>query len=287
MFVHGYRRMFVLFALCLMLAVMGGCIRQEQKQKPVMAGADDLRKIEQLNRAADDIYKLTTEGNVVGVLERMNEISALIPTIKYGGITSVEGMNALAQSVVQAKRSFNSVYATQQDTLIAAAKIKLVADALTHPNEPMWHQYYKVMKEDVRVLQLAVQQKNETQVGQAVVRYERHYSTIRPALFISRDPSDVEKLDSLMSFIKTQSTAKAIAYENLANASEHLQSALDLIFDKREEDTAYLPLGQNANPTWWTMLMAVIIIPVLAFAGWRMYAERSLVKVGRNEKEKL
>ncbi|WP_409346630.1 sporulation protein YpjB [Paenibacillus sp. MBLB4367] len=287
MFVKGYRKVFILLVLCLLLAVIGGCIRQEQKQKPALAGAEDYRKLEQLNRAADDIYKQVSEGNIVGALDRMNEISLLIPTIHYGGVTTVEGMNALAQSVVQAKRSFNSVYASQQETLLAAAKIRLVADALTHRNEPMWLQYYKVMKEDVRALELAAQQQKAAQLVQAAARYEQHYLTIRPALFISKEPSDVEKLDSLLSFIKTQASAKTIPYGNITSVSSTLQDTLDLVFGKREEDTAYLPLGQNGNPVWWAALMALIIIPVLIFAGWRMHAERSLIRLGPNEKEKM
>jgi sporulation protein YpjB len=160
--------------------------------------------------------------------------------------------------------------------MLAAAKIRLMADALSHPNTPLWSQYGKVIDEDLRVLEHAFKQKDSKAAKQSFIDLKQHYDTVFPALQVSRDGLELLKLDSAFRFLQSELKAETIGFANLTHALKSLREQLDLLFQHKSDATAYLPLlDTNESFIKWTLGIGLLIISGLGFTAWRM-------KLGRN-----
>ncbi|MNR03623.1 Sporulation protein YpjB (SpoYpjB) [compost metagenome] len=102
-------------------------------------------------------------------------------------------------------------------------------------------------------------------------KLSQHIAIIHPSLIISRDASSVEKLDSLLTFIKTNVNAKPLPVRQLEAGIVTLNQVLDEIFMKHKDALAYVPFTDPKQPIIWSLSMGFIIVGVLSYVGWRMY----------------
>jgi sporulation protein YpjB len=272
----------VLSTLFIVTAACGAATNPANLQK----GADpqQQRKLELLSKTADDMYRKAMDGQMMEARNALLQLSDQITHLPFQGAVSIEGLNALTAIVTQAKRAFNAAALSPNEGQIAAAQIRLATDALTHKNQPMWLQYDKVLRNDLALLTEAAKVNKEQEALKSFSNFNQHIYLIHPSLLISRDPSEVEKLDSLLSFVQTQMKKKPIAYQNVVMAAAQLQLTLDEIFDKNQETTAYLPIGDHKQPIIWALGIGAIISAILTFAGWRMFkGDHSMVSVDKEE----
>lgn len=272
MFVFALKRWGVwCLVVSVAVTVLAGC----GPEKP--AGADgpvvspeQRRQLEQLNAAADDMYRHTMDGNVSKARERLDEIGTKVTGMSFAGIASVEGLTALSESIVEAKRVFQAVQYVPESGQAAAAKIRLATDALTHANEPMWLAHYKGMKESADRLEQAVGKRNQREAAASLDELQFRYAVIRPSVWISRTPSQAEKLESLLAFLRKQLSQPQINESELGGALAHLQQTLDELFGRKEQ-AAYVPMIESRLPVRWLLLFGSMIVGVLAFAAWRIF----------------
>jgi sporulation protein YpjB len=242
---------------------------EDQAMTPTKPVPEQLQKMELLNQTADNMYKKFKQGDLEGGRADLQQLSDQVPQISYKGVTSVEGLHVLTETIMEAKRVFNAVRFSPDEGQAAAAKIRLATDALTHPTEPMWLQYYKVLQEDIDQMEQSSKIGKKQELQKAVSQIEYHISIIHPSLIISRNPTDVEKLDSLIVFISEQARSEQEPYKQVINILPPLRQTIDVLFHKKEA-TAYLPLIDNQNPTLWTLVIGSVILAALAFAAWRL-----------------
>ncbi|TDF99369.1 sporulation protein YpjB [Paenibacillus piri] len=261
-----------LLAVLLGVALIAGC----QPAKPsthdkamVKPTQEQLQKVELLNQTADDMYDKVMKGDVTGGRNALQQIGEQLTQIRYEGLTTVEGMNALTETVTDAKRVFNAVRFSPIEGQVSAAKIRLAADALTHTAQPMWLQYYKILQNDLDQLDQTAKQQKKTDMQQTEQQFEQHLSVIHPSLLISSNPSDVEKLDSLTRYLSGQVRSDQDTFKQVINILPTVRQHLDKLFMKREA-TAYLPIVDDQNPILWILAIGSFIIAALGFAGWRL-----------------
>ncbi|TNJ63574.1 hypothetical protein FE784_25000 [Paenibacillus hemerocallicola] len=272
MFVFGKKRWrSACCVLLLVMAILAGCGQGEPAgANDNTASSEQLKQVEQLNAAADEMYRYVMDGNMDKARDKLNEVGAKLTGIRFEGITSVEGVSALSESIVQAKRVFQSVQYSQEAGQAAAAKIRLATDALTHANQPMWLQYYKGMKESAYQLEQAVQRRNQRDAVAGLEQLQLRYSTIRPSILISRPSAQAEKLDSLFAFLRNQLSQPEADLKQIGGGLAHLQQSLDELFDRRDK-AAYVPMVERPVPIRWIFTFGSIIVAVLAFAAWRIF----------------
>ncbi|MBD0380562.1 sporulation protein YpjB [Paenibacillus sedimenti] len=274
MFVYfGVRRLAAMLLLVTVVSISVACgvIPSSKGQAIVQADPEQVQKIEFLNQIADDMYNKTMEGQVTEARSKLLQLSDQIPKIRFDGVTSVEGLNALTETITQAKRVYNAVSYSPEEGQIAVAKIRLATDALTHKNQPMWLQYYKVLQEDVGVLHQAVKANQQKEAVAGFGKLSQHIAVIRPSLLISREPADVEKLDSLMTFLRSNLNSSPMQMRQIESGVEHLQQIIDQLFLKHKDAIAFVPLTDPKQPIIWSLGIGLIIVSVLSYAGWRMY----------------
>ncbi|NOU72051.1 hypothetical protein GC098_11570 [Paenibacillus sp. LMG 31458] len=240
-----------------------------QAAKPI--DPEQVERIAFLNQIADDMYKQTMDGQVTEARNKLMQMSDQIPKIHFEGITSVEGLNALTETITQAKRVYNAAAYSPEEGQVAVAKIRLATDALTHKNQPMWLQYYKVLQNDTNNLTEDVKANKQKEALANFGKLSQHIAIIHPSLLISRDAASVEKLDSLLAFIRTNLNSQPMSTRQSESGLDHLNHVLDDLFLKNKDAIAFVPITDPRQPIIWSLGIGLIIVSVLSFVGWRMY----------------
>jgi len=275
----------VSMALILFLPLLAGCAlsAKQDAAAAVKPTPEQLQKVKLLNETAETMYQKVQQGDIPGSRAVLQQISDQVTQIRFEGITSVEGLNALTDTITEAKRVFQAVKFNPDAGKISAAKVRLATDSLTHASQPLWLQYYKQLQDDVNVIEQTAKASDKTSLQHASAHIEQHYSIIHPSLLISRPAEDVERMDSLVAFVKSQSMSQGMPFRNVLNAVPPMRQMLDKLFMKREA-TAYLPYPEPQNPILWTLAFGSVILAALGFAGWRLSKKNDgIVTVRRNE----
>jgi len=260
--------------------VLLGCrTGKEQADAAPRPTEEQLASLRLLNETAAEMYQKVMRGDLEGGRVGMQQISDQVTQLgSFEGVATVEGMNALTEAIVQAKRALASVQGNVGAAQIAAAKVHLATDALTHPSQPMWLQYYSLLQEDVELLERSAAEGNKASLRQGASRLDQHYAIVRPSLLISRSLEDVTRMDSLNTFISNQSDAED-PFKNIENVILPLRQTIDRLFMKKET-TAYLPIAEPRNPIIWTLAFGSAIIAALTFAGWRLAQKEDSTPLG-------
>lgn len=253
---------------CLAVAI-AGCASNKPGQLP-QAAADDRtgQQLEQFDRLADDMYKLAAAGKFADARGVLIQMSDMMPGLPLKGATSVEGVQALADAIVQAKRTYSAVRMTAEDALASAGRVRLTVDALTHANDPMWRQYGKLMKENAASLEQALVRREAEQATRVLAELGSRFDTIRPAALVSGKQADIAKLDSLFLFLRARVGVKPD--DSLIVTVGQLKEAIDHLFGIRDDQTAYMPMGEPRNPLFVSLMLGTMIATALAYAAWRM-----------------
>jgi len=271
MFVFGKKRIGAVILIPLLgIALLTGCGKEKPAGPGQTATAEQLRQVERLNDTADEMYRFVMDGNIDKARDKLDEVGDKMTQIRFDGITSVEGVGALSNAIVQAKRSFQAVNVSEEEVKGAAAKIRLATDALTHANQPMWLQYYKSMKETARQLEAAVQKKDKQEASAKLDQLHERYEIIRPSLLISRQPFEVEKVDSLFAFLRSQLSKPDLDAKLAGGGIDQFHLTLDALFG-RQDKAAFIPVADSPVPLPSVMAIGSVIIAVLAFAAWRIF----------------
>jgi sporulation protein YpjB len=271
MFVFGKKRIGAVILIPLLgIAMLTGCGKEKPAGPGQTATAEQLRQVERLNDTADEMYRFVMDGNIDKARDKLDEVGNKITQIRFDGITSVEGVGALSNAIVQAKRSFQAVNVSEEEVKGAAAKIRLATDALTHANQPMWLQYYKSMKETARQLEAAVQNKDKQEASAKLDQLHERYEIIRPSLLISRQPFEVEKVDSLFAFLRSQLSKPELDAKLTGGGIDQFHLTLDALFG-RQDKAAFIPVDDSPVPLPSVMAIGSVIVAVLAFAAWRIF----------------
>lgn len=220
-------------------------------------------KLASLNQLADQFYNAAKAGEIGEARKHIIAINDMVVTVHFEGVVSVEGLEALLETIIAGKQAFAAISLERQEATVAAAKVRLAVDALSHPKNPMWLQYYNVLKADGLALHKAVNSNEETQISEALQRMLAHYAIIRPALLINREPAEVNKMDSYLKFLHNEP-------QHMLKKGEY-ELMLSELFERQASST-YVELDAQQHVSMlWTAVIGGIIISVLGYVAWRKY----------------
>ena len=275
-----------MWVVILLTVFAGGCSARQSAAETKSPTDEQLKQIELLNAAADEMYRSAMDGDLDTARGKLEELGERVTATRFDGIASIEGVGALSEAIVQAKRVFQAVQYSPEQGQLAAAKIRLATDALTHAHQPMWLQYYNVMIEDAERLEQAVRAGDKPASLAALGQLSARYAVIRPSVLITREPQEAEKIESLFAFFNNQLNAPQWETDTLDKGMKQLRLAIDELFG-RADKSAFAPLVDRPRPIMWITGIGSIIAAVLAFAWWRIFRyERTAVvtahKGGKN-----
>jgi sporulation protein YpjB len=235
----------------------------------VMSGKTGAQQLEQ---AAEALYGYVLEGDVMKVRQETEEISRIIVSSSFEGMTSVEGINALSGVIMDLKAAVASAKVSQQQLEATATRLRLAANSLNQPGQPIWLQYYKLIREDLNAMEQSGATNDLAGWKTAVERLQGRYENIRPAVIVSRKPEVVNAFDSWLSYAAgIPSSSQKIERARLLEIVSYGQDTVRMMFGKEKDEPALsVPLASQEFGIWGG-LAAGFIIAVLAYAGYRKY----------------
>jgi sporulation protein YpjB len=224
----------------------------------------------------DEVYNKTVNGDFLEARKEIIQMMDWVPQTRLDGVTSIFGTRTLTNTLEQAIKVFNAIQLNPEQALIESARIRLMADALSHPNTPLWLQYNKVIQEDLRMMEQAIKQKKYEELQQMWIQLRTHYQLIQPALQVSLQEGEISKLEASFQFMNIELQVSPMSNTNVSRALKKLRDELDNLFQIKSETTAYLPYIEPNEPMlYWLIILASLIIIVLGFVAWRMRVTRN------------
>jgi sporulation protein YpjB len=236
------------------------------------AGLGAKSSAQQLERSAEALYGYVVDGNVAKVRQESEEISRIFVSASFEGLTSVEGINALSAVIIDLKAAIAGAQISPERWESAAARLRLAANSLNHPRQPMWIHYYKLLREDLNAMEQSASASDLAGWRTALERLQGRYDNIRPAVLISRQPEIVNAFDSWLSYAAgVPSLSQKPDRARLMEIVSYGQDAVRVMFGKEKDEPALsLPLGPKEYGAW-GLLAAGFILAALVYAGYRKY----------------
>jgi sporulation protein YpjB len=274
----------IAIAVTFALLTAGGCAKQpggpERAESP---DREQMQKLNLMDETAEEMYQLIRRGDVGEARSKLLALGSQVTHLRFEGVTSVEGLNAFTGLLSEAQKIYNAAQFSQEQGLIAAAKIRLAADALAHRDQPMWRQYGRVLLADLNRLTEALGRGEANQAAHAFGALSQHYEIVRPSLVISREPGEVEKTDSLLNALRQETEMPGMPSERTARLIDELHRTFGQMFGVKDA-LAPLPLAEPKQPIVWTLGIGTAIVAALSYVAWRMFgAERNIVTVHRKK----
>ncbi|SDC42015.1 sporulation protein YpjB [Paenibacillus sp. CF095] len=228
--------------------------------------------IAQLNEEAAILYRQALENNIEEVRGSILRISKSLEHISFEGQTTVEGIHALSETIVEVKQAVVKVKNDDASLQQSSAKLRLAADSLANPTKPLWLQYYKIVKNDLDALSAATNQGQTAAVlANRYTVLEEHYETIRPAALIRREPYEIAQMDAWLSHTKGLTAAKQPDLAQLKNMVGHGEELVNQLFGREKDESAFVPFVQGPDRRAAGLLISSVIVATLSYAGYRKY----------------
>jgi sporulation protein YpjB len=227
--------------------------------------------------SAEALYNAINNGQLTETQSILSEIERKFRSMPIKGIMTAEGVQALAQNITELKRAAAAIAPDEHKWKSGAAALRLSADALAHPEKPIWHQYRTVLDEDILRLRSSLEQKAMTSITvpqTAILEFEHlslHYRVIRSAILMKSPPWMVERSDSVIRYVSRILNAKPLNTELLQGIIPPLKEAMDGLFPENKEVSSALVPPLTAPPWGWTAMMGSFIVTVLTWVGWKRY----------------
>ena len=224
-------------------------------------------------RAAEKLYEAAVRGDAEHIQLLVRETDERLRALPMRQIASAEGVEALARSVARMKRAAASIQGPARDWQTPAAEIRLAADALAHPDKPMWHMYRDIVMEDIGRIAQALESGRQDPARAGLKSLEEHYGLIRTAILLHADPFVIERTDSVLRYAQRVLSADRPKPELLEGIVPSLRDAFGALFPSPSAGTmAYVPAAGPGG--WaWPALFASVIVAVLTWAGWLRYRQ--------------
>ncbi len=275
----------MLLSLIMIFMISAGCSNAESESRSAANGHAETvnAQLNELNQHAERMYNYMNQGDVVEARSELLRISDGIQAVAFHDLLTNAGYEAVQTTIFEAKKTFNQVRFDMDQGLVEAARVRLLFDALTHEHQPMWHQYYKILRNDTEELQSVINDKQLNGAKHALDKLQYHYSVIRPAVLVQRDEADVIKIDSLFTFMDRAADEQNL--NHMAKGTVEFIHIWNALFDKEDSPT-YAPIADHKQPFYWIFGIGSSIVTVLAFVGWKKFKHRKgYVPVKRPESD--
>ncbi|MEF2964328.1 sporulation protein YpjB [Paenibacillus sp. M1] len=250
---------------------------QEAVKQPERERAEKLASFEQ---AAEDLYRAMQEGKTQEAHWDMDRLTENLEGLSFKGLTSVEGIHALAESIMDVRESLVRAEVSPEEWAESSAKLRLAVNSLVHKDKALWLQYYKIMSDDLANMSKGRAEGSRTLLREAFLALKSHYEVIRPAAVIDKNPSEINRLDSWMSYADRLSSDSTWDEPAISGAIEQGDRLIKELFGRRGDEPVFLPVGSIGNPWQWGLLIGGWILLALAYTGLRKYrADQSVTSV--------
>ncbi|MDR6224481.1 sporulation protein YpjB [Desmospora profundinema] len=105
---------------------------------------------------------------------------------------------AVSDCVVELDQALNPASLRPLEAWDGAERLWLALDARIHSHQPLWHEYEEVFRQDLSIVQKAIQTGRPAEIRSALDTWSHHMEQIRPALSVSFSDQSVQQLEARM-----------------------------------------------------------------------------------------
>jgi sporulation protein YpjB len=227
--------------------------------------------------STEALYESVNRGKIDEVRRSLIETERSFRSLPMKEIATAEGIHALSHDLTELKRAVAAVSPDEQKWKSGVAVLRLAADALAHPNKPIWHQYRAVINNDIERLNQTILQESTVSVPvpqsamAAFGQLSEHYRLIRTAGLLKSEPWIIERSDSVLRYASRILGADHPDAEWLHRLISPLREAMDGLFPGNKEAASTVVPVVSAPPWGWTAMMGSFIVTILTWVGWRRY----------------
>ncbi|MNC25871.1 Sporulation protein YpjB (SpoYpjB) [compost metagenome] len=177
----------------------------------------------------------------------------------------------MAETIIDAKETIARAQLDPGDWATKSARLRLAVNSLTHKEKALWLQYYKIMANDLQVMNKARAEGSPSEFKKGFQSLQSHYDVIRPAAAIRRDPSDMNQFDSWMSYLGGLTHNDTWDENAIENVMIHGDRLIKDLFGRKSDEPVLLPITGYSSPWYWTLLIGAWIVIALIYTGYRKY----------------
>ncbi|AOZ94561.1 hypothetical protein LPB68_03305 [Paenibacillus crassostreae] len=233
--------------------------------------SEPTQQAKELSMVAERLYRNVVDGNLTEVRLETEKIEQIFTSSSFQNITGIEGIHALSECIIEMKIATAQATIQPDLWLTAAAKLRLAADSLNNTEQPLWHQYYKVVREDLSKMHNQLNENNNVGLKKAYDNLQAHYELIRPAVVIHKKPYEVNMIDSWISFAGGITTSLSSKPESIRSAIAQGEQLFNELFGKKRDEAAfsvqYDPYSYHKS-IW---IAAIFILSILIYVGYKKY----------------
>lgn len=235
----------------------------------VHANESFLHEGESWSKLANEVMKKVQEQNYSAARETLTVLSQEFSKSNLvDKQLTVPAIHMLSGVILDVERNLNQIRPNHQKIYHSALRMQIAFDAVSHSHQPMWHQYYDELKQDIEQIKREIQAKNQKVYEQRVNQFYEHYQLIRPALMISKSETTVQKLDSLMTWIR-----KKKDWAEQERGIQQWEQLMDPLFYGSEKDVLTMVYQWDEEAVLIKVMVWIsgLIVSVLAYVSWRKY----------------
>lgn len=231
---------------------------------------EDSNKMSSLDRLSQEVVILTEKGQFAQAKGKLDQLAEIFTGLGTEKRISIEALELASSTIVQGKMALADVTPDTKKIHWHVTRIRILIDALTHTNQPLWKSYYTTYLEQVSKMHHQAGRSKQEDLRNTLEQNYQLYITIKPAIALHHSPSTVQMLDSIYSFLTQQSHSEVVQWEAVQQTLEQLREYAGNIFLGKEQNTFSWYISSN-SPVVMISIMCLILVTVLSYSAWRMY----------------
>ncbi|TVX92913.1 sporulation protein YpjB [Paenibacillus agilis] len=220
------------------------------------------------DRLAAAMYKDSVNGNMTNIHANMKSFTTVLSAPGMFDHMTYEQMKAITDSVIRFKQTLVAAKQDEQQLERAAARLRLVIDAVTHEQDAMWRQYAAVIMDEMKQMAEA---KSAVVWKQVSLQWLEHMDRLLPAASVDR-PTEVIEMASSMIALVNKGIRDEVKHEDVQRALKDYESIiLDNLFGSTKDLETIAPIVEEPIPMQVLIWLGCIVTVTLAYVAYQKY----------------
>ncbi|MGO0061036.1 sporulation protein YpjB [Brevibacillus fluminis] len=235
-----------------------------------MEKSDEQQQFSRVDKLAEELLALTKKGDMEQARIKIQNLADIFPSQTLPVSIKIESLNAVTQSILAARNVFSAGKADDDKLLWHATQVRVAIDALTHPNQAMWRNYYTSFTSQMQnLLQASVERDAEELRDQFAENY-RLFLAIKPAMSVQLPEPEMEKInasyDALIKQVRNETVDWQVVRETLRDLNASISAAF--LGDDRHAISDWL---DTRSLVMLSASIGTLVSITLAYVAWRKY----------------
>lgn len=224
----------------------------------------DKDKWDKLNQTSDKVLQLVKQEKLSEAKQLLQYFSEQFLAISYDQSSlSMNDLRVITTSYDQALEAVTSVRMSHEDRVMKATELRLVIDAVTAQHNPLWINTKGTILKNIDDLKETAKKKESQAFQHQFNHFLRNYRMIRPALLVSLDTTQMQRLDSQVTFLDR--SRSQLSHDKLLEHLDLMETQFKKLYGEIKEDQA------DPSLLWVMFTMGGMIFASLSYVGYKKY----------------